>query len=49
MIRDILKDAIENSRIEWQIHALEKMMERSISREAVKDVLLIWRDYCELP
>ncbi len=36
MKRDILEDAIKKDRIEWQRHALEKMMERSISRRAVK-------------
>ena len=40
MKRDILEDAIKKGRIEWQRHALEKMMERSISRRAVKEVLL---------
>ncbi len=40
MKRDILEDTIKKDRIEWQRHALEKMMERSISRRAVKEVLL---------
>ncbi len=40
MNRDQLKVAIENGRIEWQRHALERMMERGISRETVKKVLL---------
>jgi hypothetical protein len=35
-----LKDSIENRRIEWQRHSLERMMERNISRRAVIDVLL---------
>ncbi len=35
-----MQDAIIKSRIEWQRHALEKMMERGISRKAVRDVLL---------
>ena len=39
MNRDNLLIAIENSRIEWQRHALEQMMEREISRVAVKEVL----------
>jgi hypothetical protein len=40
VIRDLLQETIKKGRIEWQRHALEKMMERGISREAVKDVLL---------
>ncbi|MBT5307684.1 MAG: DUF4258 domain-containing protein [Candidatus Scalindua sp.] len=40
MISDLLQNAIKEGRIEWQRHALEKMMERGISRKAVKDVLL---------
>lgn len=40
MISDLLQDAIKEGRIEWQRHALEKMMERGISRKTVKDVLL---------
>lgn len=40
MIRDLLQDAIIKRRVEWQRHALEKMMERGISRGAVKEVLL---------
>ncbi|MBI4680032.1 MAG: DUF4258 domain-containing protein [Nitrospirae bacterium] len=40
MNRGQLKEAVENDRIEWQRHALERMMEREISREAVKQVLL---------
>lgn len=40
MIRDLLHDAIKKGRIEWQRHALEKMMERGITRDTVKKVLL---------
>lgn len=40
MDRDKLKIAIENGNIEWQKHAFERMMERIISREVVKEVLL---------
>lgn len=40
MNRVQLKTAIENGRIEWQKHALERMMERGVSREIVKSVLL---------
>jgi len=39
MNRDELKIAVENGNIEWQRHALERMMERRISRKAVKEVL----------
>ena len=40
--------ALEDGYIEWQRHALERMMERGISREAVKEVLkngVIIEDY----
>lgn len=37
---DLLKKAIESGHIEWQRHALERMMERGISREIVKKILL---------
>ena len=37
---DQLRIAIENNNIEWQRHALERMLERGISREIVKKVLL---------
>ena len=40
MNRDILKKSIENGQIEWSRHALEKMIERGISRKNVKEVLL---------
>lgn len=39
MNRDTLRIAFETSNIEWQRHALERMMERGISREMVKEVL----------
>ena len=39
MDRNILKEATENNNIQWQRHAVEKMMERNISREQVKKVL----------
>ncbi len=38
--RGQFNDAIRNGVIEWQRHALERMMERGISRESVKSVLL---------
>jgi hypothetical protein len=40
MDREQLINAVQNGRIEWQIHALERMMKREISREMVKQVLL---------
>lgn len=35
-----LKIAVEEGYIEWEKHALERMMERGILRETVKNVLL---------
>lgn len=40
MNRDLLQNAVKKGYIEWQRHALERMMERGISREMVKEVLL---------
>ena len=40
MNRNILRKAVEKGYIEWHRHALERMMERKISRKAVKEVLL---------
>ena len=40
MDRKKLKLAVENGHIEWQRHGFERMMERGISREIVKKVLL---------
>lgn len=40
MNRDILQHAVKEGCIEWQRHALERMIEREISREEVKEVLL---------
>ena len=37
---DKLTAAIENGKIQWQRHALERMMEKGISRNTVKKVLL---------
>ncbi len=34
-----LKEAASSGRIQWQRHSLERMLERNISREEVKDVL----------
>jgi hypothetical protein len=38
--REKLKTAIENGNIEWLKHSLERMFERGISRDFVKQVLL---------
>jgi hypothetical protein len=40
VIRNAIKIAIENGKIEWQRHALERMMKRGISREMVKKILI---------
>ena len=40
MDRDRLIETIRNGIIEWQTHALERMMKRGISREIAKQVLL---------
>jgi hypothetical protein len=40
MGREQLINAVKNGKIEWQTHALERMMKRGISREIVKQVLL---------
>jgi len=40
MDREQLINAVQHGRIEWQTHALERMMKRGISREIVKQVLL---------
>ena len=40
MNRERLINAIQNGKIEWQIHTFERMMKRGISREIVKQVLL---------
>ena len=39
MNKNNLKISINNWSIEWQRHALEQMMERCITRKAVKEVL----------
>ncbi|MEK6646987.1 MAG: DUF4258 domain-containing protein [Candidatus Firestonebacteria bacterium] len=38
--KDAIKIAIEDGKIEWQRHAFERMMERNISRELVKKILI---------
>ncbi|MGR3304055.1 MAG: hypothetical protein ACUZ8I_16345 [Candidatus Scalindua sp.] len=45
MIRNLLHDAVKKGNIEWQRHALEKMMERKISRKTVKRSIAERRDY----
>ena len=40
MDREQLTHAVQNGMIQWQTHALERMLERGISREIVKQVLL---------
>ena len=35
-----LRDAVAMGRIRWQLHALERMLERSISREEVVGAIL---------
>ncbi len=40
MNNDEIKIAVENGHIEWQKHALERMLQRGISRDIVKSVLL---------
>jgi hypothetical protein len=37
---DLIKDAIEKGCLDWNKHALERALERNISREEVKQVLL---------
>jgi len=40
MFGNLYHHAVKKGYIEWQRHALERMMERGISREMVKEVLL---------
>lgn len=40
MDRQRLREAVENGRIEWQRHALERMLERGVSRRDVFSTLL---------
>lgn len=37
---EMLRRAIQSASVEWQRHALERMLERGILREQVKEVLL---------
>ena len=50
MKKDDLVRAVQNGFIEWQKHALERMLEREISRDMVKQALLtgeIIEDYSD--
>jgi hypothetical protein len=50
MNRTSLENAVAAGTIEWQRHSLERMMERGISRDIVKQTLLngeIIEDYAE--
>lgn len=50
MTKDEVAKAVQNGSIEWQKHALERMLEREISRDMVKQTLLsgeIIEDYSE--
>ncbi len=50
MKKDELVRAVQNGSIEWQNHALERMLERGISRAMVKQALLtgeIIEDYSD--
>ena len=38
--KQLLLDSVNNGRIEWQRHSLERMMERNITRREVLDVLI---------
>ena len=40
MKRELLQHAIEQGSIEWRKHALQRMFERSIPRNDVKEVIL---------
>lgn len=39
MIHDQLKDLIQRNKIEWSAHALERMLEKGISRTSVKYII----------
>jgi hypothetical protein len=47
---DHLRDAVAQGRIQWRKHVLQKLAERGISQDAVREVLLSGepvRDYAE--
>jgi hypothetical protein len=47
---DLLRDAVAQGRIQWRKHVLQKLAERGIQQEAVREVLLSGeriRDYTE--
>jgi len=39
-LKEFITDILKDGRIEWQRHALQRMLERDISRNDVKQVLL---------
>jgi len=40
MDREVVREKINQGRIRWQRHALQRMMERGITRNEVKQTLL---------
>ena len=40
MKKDRIKQAVYKSNIEWRKHALQRMLERNISRDDVKSIIL---------
>jgi hypothetical protein len=47
--RTILKRAIETGRVEWQRHALERVLERGISRKDVFSALIAGEEIEDYP
>ena len=47
--KDALKNAVQAGRLEWQRHALERMLERGISREEVFRSLLSGEEIEDYP
>ena len=50
MVLDRIKKSIQNSNISWQKHALQRMLERNITRNEVKKAILagqIIEDYSD--
>ncbi|NUM37483.1 MAG: DUF4258 domain-containing protein [Candidatus Brocadiae bacterium] len=50
MDQEKLKSAIEQGLVQWQKHALERMLMRNISRELVKQIILsgeVIKDYID--
>jgi hypothetical protein len=47
---DLLRDAVAQGRIQWRKHVLQKLAERGIQQDAIREVLLVGeriRDYRE--